>query len=259
MSIKVYGAEVEFVKFSAGEPHVKLKNIENDVHIVWDFESFEEFVEVAMITDVAVRNKAYVTLHMDYIPFARQDRATTNEQPFSLEIFCRLLKQLKIDELYVCDPHSNVFDTLMSNCVFDYWVKDQTDCFVETVENSCLKGYDCVIAPDKGAAAKAKHIAQYLSCPLVCATKVRDPLTGQLSSPTIDFGDLKPKRALIPDDIADGAGTFIQLADVIKQQFPDVVLDLYVTHGIFSRGKDELNKRFDKIYVYNDMSKEKTL
>lgn len=258
MSIKVRGADVEFMKFSAGEPHVKVTNIGQNVTIEWNFENFEEFMYVAMICDVLFRNGKYCTLVMPYIPFARQDRATTSEQPFSLEIFYNLVKTLPIGELEVCDPHSDVFDELFNHLPFDVWVSGQVGCLDELLDDGGLK-YDCVIAPDKGAMKKAKQIADgLLVVPLICATKVRDPLTGQLSSPTIDFGDLKPKRALIPDDICDGGYTFIQLADVIKQQFPEIVLDLYVTHGIFSRGKDELNKRFDKIYVYNDMSKEKT-
>jgi len=31
MSIKVYGADVEFMKFSAGEPHVKVSNVTEKV------------------------------------------------------------------------------------------------------------------------------------------------------------------------------------------------------------------------------------
>lgn len=257
MSIRVIGVDVEFMKFSAGEPHVKVTNIGERVQIHWNFEGFEELMYVAMICDVLASKGKYCTLVMPYIPFGRQDRATTPEQPFSLEIFRNFLKTIPIGELEVCDPHSDVFEELFNDLPFDVWVSSQVSCLDELLDDGGLK-YDCVIAPDKGAMKKARQIARgLLTVPLICATKVRDPLTGQLSSPTIDFGDLKPKRALIPDDICDGGYTFIQLADVIKQQFPDIVLDLYVTHGIFSRGKEELNKRFNKIYVYNDMSKEK--
>ena len=43
MSIKVHGADVEFMKFSAGEPHVKVTNINKLVRIYWNFENFEKF------------------------------------------------------------------------------------------------------------------------------------------------------------------------------------------------------------------------
>lgn len=263
MSIEVYGADVEFMKFSAGEPHVKVTNIENDVEVYWKFENFEEFMYVALIFDVVSKKASATRLDLPYLPFARQDRATTPEQPFSLDVFCKMLSTLKVKQIILSDVHSDVVFDLMKDSDILVVSDSQYQCFNMTCRfESCLKNnklnYDCIISPDSGAKNKTIRIGKSFNKPVVCATKVRDPLTGQLSSPTIDFGDLKPKRALIPDDICDGGYTFIQLADVIKQQFPEIVLDLYVTHGIFSRGKDELNKRFDKIYVYNDMSKEKT-
>jgi len=210
---------------------------------------------VAMIANVLFR-KTVTILELPYVPFARQDRATTPEQPFSLRVFCNFLNNLQLDELIVSDVHSDVFFTWVDPASFKVTHLSQVECLDKLLLDRTVE-YDCVIAPDKGAMKKAKQIADgLLGAPLICATKVRDPLTGQLSSPTIDFGDLKPKRALIPDDLLDAGGTFIQLADVIKQQFPDIKLDLYVTHGIFSRGTKELKKRFESIYVYNNMSKE---
>lgn len=256
--IQVYGASVEFLKFSAGEPHVKVTNIGDRVQIHWNFEGFEELMYVAMICDVLASKGKYCTLVMPYIPFGRQDRATTPEQPFSLEIFRNFLKTIPIGELEVCDPHSDVFEELFNDLPFDVWVSTQVGCLDELLDDGGLK-YDCVIAPDKGAMKKAKQIADgLLVVPLICATKVRDPLTGQLSSPTIDFGDLKPKRALIPDDILDKGGTFLQLADTIKKQFPDIKLDLYITHGIFAAGIDCFKGKFENIYCYNIMNKEIT-
>ena len=254
MSITVHGADVEYMKFSAGEPHVKVTNINKAVKIYWKFENFEEFMYVAMIVNVVYPSTDTLILEMPYVPFARQDRMTTKEQPFSLSVFCDMLKTLKIDQLIVKDVHSDVFNNLMERASFDIELHTQVYCAASVIPVGSSP-YDCIIAPDSGAVAKAGDFATIMEKPLVCATKVRDPLTGQLSSPTIDFGDLKPKLALIPDDICDGGYTFIQLADVIKQQFPEIVLDLYVTHGVFSRGKEELNKRFNQIYVYNDMSK----
>lgn len=256
--INVYGADVEYMRFSAGEDHVKVTNIKNSVSIWWQFEDVSELFKIAMIVDVLKRNGSKVALELNYVPFARQDRATTQEQPFSLEVFCKMLSQIDFEYIAVFDVHSNVFIDTMNRIDPDVEIveMDQLDCFYQTtilIPNQ-LKEIDLVIAPDKGAVEKAKRVAEFLGVPLVQATKVRDPLTGKLSAPTIDFNGLKPKHALIPDDLLDAGGTFIQLADVIKQQFPEIVLDLYVTHGIFSRGTEELEKRFDKIYVFNRMN-----
>ncbi len=259
MSIKVYGADVEFMKFSAGEPHVKVSNVTEKVTIDWNFENFEEFISVAMIAEVASRFTKEVSLNLPYVPFARQDRATSEDQPFSLEVFAKMLQTLEIDTILTCDLHSCVLQEIFYDSEIKVYNNYQLQCAFACMPVDYLMcaytPYDCIISPDKGAIRKAGNFASGLGVPLVTATKSRDPLTGQLSNPQIDFGDLKPKRALIPDDILDKGGTFIQLADVIKQQFPEIILDLYITHGIFAAGREELDKRFNQIFVYNDMSK----
>lgn len=269
MSITVIGADVEFMKFSAGEPHVKVKNIQQTVKVIWKFENFEELMYVGMIAGVVASHEdsPKFVLELPYVPFARQDRATTPEQPFSLSIFCKFLVQILYsgDEIIVRDVHSDVFLDQLEYfaCLDGKYItlvnSFQFDCACACLPDDVLINpqYDCIIAPDKGACNKAALFAASFEVPLVHATKVRDPLTGKLSGCTIDFGDLKPKRALIPDDILDFGGTFIQLANEVKKQFPDIKLDLYITHGIFAAGREELNKRFENIYCYNDMGKTK--
>lgn len=265
MSVVTNCWEYEKIKFSAGEPHVKVseriaKSKSEAEYIWWNFENVEEFFTVAMLCNVADANGKIVTLEMPYVPFARQDRATTFNQPFSLEIFCNFLKTLPIDGLVVVDVHSDVFFDIMEDAEFIIEHIKQVEAHECALFGTDVVDpqWDCVIAPDNGSVSKADKIADYWGIPLVCATKVRDPLTGQLSSPTIDFGGLKPKRALIPDDILDYGGTFVQLANEIKKQFPDIKLDLYVTHGIFAGGVDKFKGLFENIYCYNIMNKEIT-
>jgi len=50
------------------------------------------------------------------------------------------------------------------------------------------------------------------------------------------------------DDICDGGGTFIGLAKALKQKNAGN-LYLAVSHGIFSKGFNELNKHFTKIFT----------
>lgn len=256
--IFVPGVDIEYLKFSAGEPHVKVSNMRSTdfATVVWNFENFEEFMQVAMICDVLKRqgiNKIF--LKIPYMPFSRQDRASTITQPFSLKLFCNMLKTLPVDFIITWDVHSGVFEESMSvgkNPLMSVHNLSQLTCLVE-LEDFYPNIYDCIIAPDKGAIEKSKEIAKYLGLPLVVANKVRDPLTGNLSSPSINFMGISPERALIADDLLDGGGTFIQLADEIKKQLPNIKLDLYVTHGIFAKGRKELDKRFESIIVANDM------
>ena len=54
---------------------------------------------------------------------------------------------------------------------------------------------------------------------------------------------------IIVDDICDGGTTFIKLAQRIDEKiYGRYRLDLYVTHGIFSRGLDVLRPYFNHVY-----------
>lgn len=78
------------------------------------------------------------------------------------------------------------------------------------------------------------------------AEKVRDFDTGKLSGFTVpDMGEAE--RILIADDICDGGGTFVGLLDKIRET-SSAPVDLYVTHGIFSKGLQIL-EGFDRIYT----------
>jgi ribose-phosphate pyrophosphokinase len=63
-------------------------------------------------------------------------------------------------------------------------------------------------------------------------------------------GDVKGKKCLIIDDLADGGRTFKNLAQELKNQGATAVY-LYVTHGQFNYGFEELKEVIDKIYCTN--------
>jgi ribose-phosphate pyrophosphokinase len=97
------------------------------------------------------------------------------------------------------------------------------------------------VAPDAGALKKIYDIAQGRQ--VVCAEKTRDPATGKLSGVRVSSDDaatLVGRRVWVVDDICDGGGTFIQLINCIRRNVPSAIeldINLFVTHGIFSRGK----------------------
>ncbi len=109
-----------------------------------------------------------------------------------------------------------------------------------------------MIAPDKGAVERATLVQQALGLhSVVYATKVRNPEDGQILRTEVpeDVG-YKGKNLLIVDDICDGGRTFIELAKVLRQFDPSRI-DLYVTHGIFSKGFKVFGSLIDNFYVAN--------
>jgi ribose-phosphate pyrophosphokinase len=244
--------------FSAGECHMSLRDL-NDLKgiekvTILCHGTSHNIMELLQIKDILKRNGiSNVLLYMPYFYYSRQDRATTPESSFSLEIFCKILWEAGFDFIITHDAHSEVVEELLPGMVINLKpVK-----FLKHVWSE-YTNYDYIIAPDKGAQEK---IFDLWSCTglsrdkVLTATKVRDPETGQLGSPSmspLDLAALAGRKALIFDDICDGGYTFIQLAKFIQDQV-ETELDLAVTHGIFSKGTDKLKKIFGTIYTTDSM------
>ena len=84
--------------------------------------------------------------------------------------------------------------------------------------------------------------------PVVECSKKRNVKNGKLEGFKVYEDNLSGKDCLIVDDICDGGGTFIGLAEELKKKNAGH-LYLAVSHGIFNKGVDVLNKCFTKIYT----------
>jgi ribose-phosphate pyrophosphokinase len=148
----------------------------------------------------------------------------------------------------VVDPHSHVFAELCKQNNLNVNIKRQWG-----FAPSFFGKYDYVVAPDKGAVEKAAQWASILQIPMIPCTKERDPLTGKLTNPSVPNVNYQDKSLLVVDDICDGGFTFNQLAETIRQKHEPQTLDLFVTHGIFSKGLGTLTQWYDKIYTTNSL------
>lgn len=174
-------------------------------------------------------------LMLPYLPAARADRGT----PCGAKVYAKLINALGADQVITIDPHSAVMPNLVDNLrVVDPWP------LIERALNG--QKIDTVIAPDKGAVDRASMVADKLNVPLVVARKSRDFETGKLLS--YDIPKLDPtKRHLVVDDICDGGGTFILLAQAAG--VPKEQMSLWVTHGIFSGAATNLRNYYENIFT----------
>lgn len=268
--IKVNGYPVEPINFPAGEVGVRLTmdhihqkptNLKGHYNVSWEFESPSEYFVLAQLID-ALKNstlgihKVKIDLFIPYFPFARQDRIVNKGEANALRVFCNALNNLDIETIVTYDPHSLAVEQHFDPGKFSYVT--QEDVFVMYAPEVMKLDIDVVIAPDAGAAKKAAAIAKILDAELVQCNKVRDKLTGEVVS--LKFDNLNSvansSKVLVVDDICDGGATFIAVGKTIRDvigtgdQAPDGVpcqVMLYTTHGIYSKGKTELNKYYTHI------------
>lgn len=259
MTVQLYidGAKHPFKqwKFPGGEVGVKVDPMPDRYGMlridISDIPTSDDIFVAMNLLDALCRmqiNKTLITLHMSYLPYARQDRVCSEGESFALDVFIRMLTSMRhtYGTISFDDVHSNVTLDVLDKCAPSLEVKH----FEQNFFTDYLPAFDVIIAPDKGAASKAantqplkQHI--YLS-------KVR--MNGEVLYEDYAF-DTIVGTACILDDICDGGATFLAAGEMLRDTQPRMTdLSLYVTHGIFSKGLDKLNEVFDNVYVSNLMN-----
>jgi len=191
-----------------------------------------------------------VELFIPYFPGARQDRVANYGEPLTVKVYANLINSLKLDNVYIYHPHSDVTPALINNCN----VISNTDLVDYAIKSIKTSDY-YIVSPDAGAYKSANKINSYIKNKneVVLCGKSRDTETGKLSSFKVHADDLKGKDCIIIDDICDGGGTFMGIAKELKNKNAGK-LYLVVSHGIFSKGFKELRGYFDAIYTTDSWS-----
>lgn len=173
----------------------------------------------------------------------RSDRRFKESGSFDLKVIAGFINSMNFDTVEILHPHSSVALALINNSKegdYERFVWKSI-----ALEEATVLTSDKVvlISPDAGAYKSVHLIAEEFSRPMVPANKVRIDGEPQI----VVQGDVKDKTCLIVDDIADGGRTFIELAKKLKDAGAKRVA-LYVTHGMFHYGFEEIFKHIDHVY-----------
>ena len=187
-----------------------------------------------------------VVLILPYLPYARADRRFIDGDCFGLEVFANILNGLDVS-IVSLDVHSDKSTSLIRG------LRSLSPTpLIEMAIKQTLAANDSsrltLLFPDDGARKRYSALAQELDVDVLHCMKVRDKVTGKLSRFSVpDKGEFKTSNVLLIDDICDGGGTFLGIADALADY--GLNLSLYVTHGIFSKGLEPLLKRFKTMYA----------
>ena len=216
--------------------------------------------EIALVQDAVCRTfktkfKKSI-LNLPYLPHARADRVFEGGNALPLEVFLDSI--LGFTEVMLTDPHSDFIFQKEYHQVIEVSIKPQHQCFIDTVRD--IQSGSVLVSPDKGAAKKIYQLQQRLDNHTIAtfvieADKKRDVSTGRIIDTTLpnDF-DYVGKTFYIVDDLCDGGGTFIPLAQKLKDLGAKEV-NLYVTHMIGAKGLDLFKGIIDNIYCYQVVGK----
>lgn len=209
-----------------------------------DFMLLAQLVDaVRHVTDIAVSH-----LELAWLPWARQDRHMVNGDSFALKVFANQLNTLNFNKVLLLDPHSDAAAAAINNSV----VIAQETCLMksENLRQAISTGKLMLVAPDAGALKKIHNVAKASGArDYAILTKERDVATGNLTGFSLVSGNVAGKDVLIVDDLCDAGGTFIGSAQVLRDAGARSV-SLYVTHGVFSKGVENLlNNGIDALYT----------
>lgn len=232
-------SDLQHFTFSGGEVH--FDHAVNGHTIVARITSSDDLIALGLLQD----KHKFSQLVIPYFPYSRQDRQTTQGSPHSLRFMCRYLNMLGFEQIVTHDLHSEVAFCALPN-------------LVEVSQHKILSGfadqfeeYDGIVSPDAGAVKKVQAAAIALGIDdIITGSKIRDPHSGEIYETRVDGGSLAGRKLLIVDDICDGGRTFIELAKALREKGA-VNIGLYITHGIFSKGMDEIFTVIDTVYTTN--------
>lgn len=245
--ILLNGYPVKYFIFPGGEVQVKLPEKvilgdTNDIMIIKArIKNSNDFMAL-LLTSQAIDDtfgEKIKRLKLNYLPYARQDRACWFGEANSLALISKLLSQA-FDKIDVLDVHNpNVLD--------DKFINASMNDFIDIHSYEILEGIDLLVAPDIGAIERVSNISYLVDIPYFPCNKVRDH-DGKILHHDLKCM-IKDQNLMVIDDICDGGATFISLANLFREKGA-ISWKLFVTHGIFSKGIEPLlDAGYEMIYT----------
>lgn len=237
--------------FPGGEVGVDINfagdfSTEHRVDKIWidaRLQNSDDVMGLVMTVDALKRAYPHVKdlgLFMPYVPYARQDRVCNQGESLSIAAFAKIINSLGFSLVNILDPHSPVTTALLDNC----HAEDQYSVFHE-IYDSFREVY--IVAPDAGATKKCEDFAKRVGAAgVITCSKTRELSTGKITGLSCE-ADVTGLRLLVLDDICDGGRTFIELSQLFGSK--PKVLDLAVTHGIFSKGFEVVGAHYNHVYT----------
>ncbi len=231
--------------FPDGQRHITLEAdvAWSEVVITTSLCSADDLFDLLLVNDILRHNHNGVHLRVEYLLGGRMDRRINDRQPNTLAVVADIINSAGFKSVYILDPHSPTAQVFIANSQPAMYAMTE---FLEAL-NDFQPEDTVIVQPDKGAETRVWRMTRGMGFTIVECTKERDSASGRLFKPEILQPALvKGKRCLIVDDICDGGATFVALARKLREAGA-IEISLFVTHGIFSKGKDL--EGIDNIYT----------
>lgn len=277
MTVRVADEIFDFMTYPAGEPHVVISETVREMQapstfvgltnaIIWDAHNFDDLALMVTAWRTLKRrfdlSKKFV---VPYFPFGRHDRRRDEWDSDPLQMALDIVRPM-LDEncLITIDPHSDVSGVIphisQRSIVQHFLHASKPD---QMLSSQYISSFDCIVIPDNGATKRAEQwLDLFPNAYIFQGKKHRDVRTGELTGFGVEpistpegFAKLylPGGNVLIVDDICDGGGTFLGLAETFDGVGAIDKITLLTTHGLYTKGTEILEEKFDlwTLDVYN--------
>ena len=247
-------------KYPGGELQVRLhkETIESlkesdSVVIIANIYNSDDIMRLLLLQDAIDSVAKHITPDykatvIPYLPYSRADRRFVEGDCLGKSVFLTMIRSVWPNSVvYTIDCHSSAFGKDYVDIPIDDLLKSSIILLADSPIN--------ILFPDLGAKNRYGNIFDGMTdINIFFCEKKRDPESGKFLGFKVPEGIDKSLDTIIIDDICDGGGTFIGIANEL--QMSRERLTLYVTHGIFSKGFDELSKWFGNIITTDTFTKD---
>ncbi len=232
-----------FVKnHNDGEIYAQIRtNIrERDIHIFQCFnDKNNDFQELLILNDAANRAGARtITVYIPYIPYQRQDKKDESRVPLTAKLmFNQIIHSCgtKLKRIVTTDLHARQAMAHFDGPIDEITAIPSFALYIQSRLRHPLEEM-AVVAPDAGAAKKARFFSKLLGLDHYCTGDKRRPEQGKAEIVSI-VGDVKGKYCYLIDDIIDSGGTLIEISRSLKERGAKEIY-AFSTHGLFSPSFD---------------------
>lgn len=230
-------------RFPDGEVQITLKEFtrKDTIKVMYRITNVDELFLVKQVFDILDRNDVVYDVFISYLMGMRMDRVMDFNRPFTLKIVANILKNSNAREFEILEPHSS-----RTYREFGTYEKSMPEVL------NRLDGYQIVI-PDAGAKDRYEDVFFYdYPADTIFCSKVRDIETGEIFRIQVDNPEVISDRPMmILDDLCDGGGTFLGIAEAIRIIKPDAKLNINIVHAVNGVGLQRLSGAFDHVYITN--------
>jgi ribose-phosphate pyrophosphokinase len=187
-----------------------------------------QVMRLLILLEAARRAAGFIHLFIPYLPYSLQERDVRGGDAAAARALSLSLESLGVDKITIVDIHNPQF---MTEWRIPAVSLDSNRLLADRIQSVLSVENLAVVAPDKGAVARASSLGEFLHVPVFLLEKERyGPGEVQVRG---DLTACPAKHLLLVDDMVNTGGTLAEASRVVREQCGAKV-SVAATHPLFA-------------------------